>query len=219
MLSKTVHSANSSSLTNNSSNDDNNNLLQLAHILAHAYGNALMHETPDTDLEASDLLLENAAVRFSSRLLYEITKGSCRLEGDPLTAAPAQRPCVLDDESIGLRALTDILSRAAGRLENLAKATPSAASTNAQRTFIAARIGSLAHLYRMVFALSRAHLDRPQSGAYLEAAREQLRFAREHLETERRLCECGDQEYTARLLELSQCEDQLKDLRDDPARH
>jgi hypothetical protein len=90
--------------------------------------------------------------------------------------------------------------------------------TNGQRALVVARIGSLEHLYRMVFAISRIYLDRSQSGVYLEAAREQLRLARKHLEMERSLCACSDHEHTARLHELSELEDQLKDMRDNIAR-
>src|SRR5271156_4652805 len=48
---------------NSSKDDDNNDLRQLAHILAGAYGNALMHDTPNANLEAKDLLLESASIR------------------------------------------------------------------------------------------------------------------------------------------------------------
>jgi hypothetical protein len=52
----------------------------------------------------------------------------------------------------------------------------------------------------------------------LEAAREQLRFARKHMEIERSLCACSDHEHTARMQELSELEDQLKHMRNDVAR-
>jgi hypothetical protein len=58
----------------NDSNSDINNLRQLAHILADPYENALMHDSSNADLEAKDLVLESASIRFSSRMLYEITK-------------------------------------------------------------------------------------------------------------------------------------------------
>lgn len=45
----------------NDSNSDINNLRQLAHILADAYQNALMHES-NADLEAKDLVLESASI-------------------------------------------------------------------------------------------------------------------------------------------------------------
>ena len=171
----------------NNNNNENNNLRQLAHILADAYGNALMHDAPNTDnadLEARDLLLESASIRFSSRMLYEITKGSCQPDEHATTGALADRPCVLDDEFVGLRSLTDMLSYAAYRLENLGRSAPPADGTNGQRALVAARIGSMEHLYRMAFVLSRIYLDRSQSGVYLEAAREQLRLARKHMEIE-----------------------------------
>jgi hypothetical protein len=70
----------------------------------------------------------------------------------------------------------------------------------------------------MAVSLSRIYLDRSQSGVYLEAAREQLRLARKHMEIERSLCACSDHEHTTRLQELSELEDQLKDMRDDVLR-
>ena len=195
-----------------------NSLRQLAHILADAYGNALMHDMPNADLEAKDLLLKSASIRFSSLMLYEITKGSCQSDEHAATGTAADRTCVLDDESVGLRGLTDMLSYAAYRLENLGRSAPLADATNGQRALVVARIGSMEHLYRMVFALSRIYLDRSQSGVHLEAAHEQLRLARKHMEIERSLCACSDHEYTARLLELSGLEDRLRDMQEDAAR-
>lgn len=199
----------------NDSNGDNNNLPQLAHILADSYGNAIMHDTPNADLEAKDLLLESASIRFSSRMLSEITKGSCQPHQHADIGALPDLTCVLDDESVGLRGLSDMLSSAAYRLENLDKSTRAADGINGRRALVVARIGSLEHLYRMVFALSRIYLDRSQSDVYLKAAREQLRFARKHMEIERSLCACSDHEYTARLLELSDLEEQLKEIREE----
>jgi hypothetical protein len=203
---------------NNSSNDDDNNdLRQLAHILAGAYGNALMHDTPNANLEAKDLLLESASIRFSSRMLYEITKGSCQPDEHPDIGA-ANPTCVLNDESLGLRDLIDMLSYAAYRLENQRRSAHPADGTIGPRALVVARIGSMEHLYRMVFALSKIHLDRSQSGRYLQAAREQLRSARNHMEIERGLCACSGHEYTARLLKLSELEDRLRQMLDDAAR-
>jgi hypothetical protein len=202
----------------NNSDNDNDNLRQLAHNLADAYGNALMHDAPDADLEANDLLLESASIRFSSRMLYEITKGSCQPSEHAVIGALADRTCALDDESVGLRGLTDMLSHAAYRLEKLGRSAPPADGTNGQRALVLARIGSMEHLYRMVVSLSRIYLDRSQSDVYLEAAREQLRLARKHMEIESSLCAFSDHEHTARLQELSELEDQLKDMRDDVAR-
>jgi len=124
----------------------------------------------------------------------------------------AGRNCVLDNESVGLRDLTDVLSQSAYGLANLTKSAPPADGTNGQRALVMARIGSLEHLCRMVFALSRIHLDRSQSGVYLGAAHEQLTLARKQMETERSLCACSDREYTARLREMSELEDRLKEM-------
>jgi hypothetical protein len=200
----------------NNSDNDNNNLRQLAHKLADAYGNALMHDTPDADLEAKDLLLESASIRFSFRMLYEITKGSCQ-PNEHAIGALADRTCALDDKSVDLRGLTDMLSHAAYRLEKQGRSAPPADGTNGQRALVLARLGSMEHLYRMAVSLSRIYLDRLQSGVYLEAAREQLRLARKQMEIERNLCEFSDHEHVVRLQELSEIEDELNDMPDDVA--
>jgi hypothetical protein len=199
-------------------NNSVDNLRQLANVRADAYGNALMHDASNADLEAKDLLLETASIRFSSRVLYEITRGPCQPDKHAAIGALANRTCVLDDESVGLRGLTDMLSYAAFRLENLGRSAPPADGTNGQRALAVARMGSMAHLYRMVFALSRVYLDASQSDVYLEAAREQLRLARKHMEIERSLCACSNHEYATQLQELSELGDQLKDMREDVAR-
>jgi hypothetical protein len=216
MLPRTASFADvSSSQPMNNSNSDIRNLRQLAHVLADAYGNALLHNTPNADLEAADLVLESASIRFSSRLLYEITRGSCQPDRD---AASPDRTCVLDDESVGLRSLTDMLSYAAYRLESLVRPATPADGTDAQRAVGLARIQSMQHLYRMVFAFSMVYLDRSQSDLYFEAAREQLGLARKHMENDRILCACSDHEYTVRLLELSELEERLKDMQGDAVR-
>jgi hypothetical protein len=112
-----------------------------------------MHNAPNVDiadLEAKDLLLESASIRFSSRMLYEITKGSCQPDEHAAIGALADRTCVLDDESVGLKGLTDMLSYAASRLENLGRSAPPVDGTNGQRALIVARIGSMEHLYRII---------------------------------------------------------------------
>ncbi|MGA8541913.1 MAG: hypothetical protein WB566_20580 [Terriglobales bacterium] len=195
-------------------NTGDNNLRQLADILAGAYGNALGHGTARAGLEAQDLLLESASIQFSSRVIYEITEGSCRRDEHGVGDS-ADHTCVLDDESIALRSLTDMLSYAASRLENLSRSAP-ADRTASQSALVLARIGSMEHLYRMAFALSMMYLDRPQSGVYLEAARGQLRLARRQMEIERQLCACSEHEQAAG--SLSRLEDQLKGIPDDAAR-
>src|SRR5580658_984529 len=198
-------------------NNSVDNFRQLANVLADAYGNALMHDASNADLEAKDLLLETASIRFSSRMLYEITKGSCQLDEDAAIGSSPNQTCVLDDESVDLKGLTDMLSYAAFRLENLGRSLPPADRTNGQRALVVARMGSMEHLYRMVFALSRIHLDAAQSGVYLDVAREQLTLARKHMEIERSLCACSNDEYAAQLQELSELGDQLKNMRKDVA--
>jgi hypothetical protein len=197
-------------------NTEDNNLRQFADILAGAYSNALMHDTPNAGLDAHDLLLESTSIQFSSRVLYEITAGSCQPD-ERGAGTSAGRTCVLDDDSIALRSLTDMLSYAASRLENLGRSAPPADRTDSQSALVIARIGSMEHLCRMAFALSMMYLDRPQSGVYLQAAHEQLILARQHMEIEHRLCACSNREQAAGLLELSQLEDQLKGALDNDA--
>jgi hypothetical protein len=201
----------------NSSSDDNN-LRQLAQILADAYGNALMHDTPNADLEANDLLLEDTSIRFSSGVLYEITEGSCQPDDHEATGTSTESICVLDDASIGLRDLSDTLSYAAFQLESLGRSASRADRSTRPGAFVMARVASMEHLYRIVVTLSNIYLDRSQSGVYIETAREQLRLARKNIEIERNLCACPDHDYAARLQEISQLGDQLNDMRDDAAR-
>jgi hypothetical protein len=207
-----------SAMNNNINESSNYDLPQLARILADAYGNAVVHDTPNADPEAEDLLLESASVRFASRMVHEIIEGPCQRNERPSRESSASRACVLDDESVDLTALSDMLSYAAFRLEDLASSVPSSVATDGQRIFDMARIGSMAYLYRVIFALSRIHLDQSQSGVYLEAASDQLRLARKQMEVERSLCACDDRQYTARWLEMSELEDQLKTMRGDAAR-
>ncbi len=188
----------------------------VAQTLGEAYENALNHETlsqeaPGAELGEADSLLENAAIRFSSRVLYEMARGSCQ-QYQAVSMETGNR-CILQDESVGLSALSDTLSSAASRLESLRRSLPAATLTAGPPDLVRARVGSLEHLYRMAFAVSRMYLDRSQSGAYLEAAHEQLGLARQSIEAERALCSCSDQESVARTLELSQVEDQLSEMR------
>jgi hypothetical protein len=67
------------------------------------YGNALLHDTPDADLEAKDLLLESASIRFSSRILYGVIKTSSQSDEHAAIGTAADRTFVLDDKFVGLR--------------------------------------------------------------------------------------------------------------------
>jgi len=211
MLSSMTHLP-GGNLMNGESEYEGNNLGELAHLLADAYANALMHDTLGAALKKKDLRLESASIEFSSALLYEITEGSCQSPRRPTTSSP-DRTCVLDDESFGLRSLTDMLSNAAYRLESLGNSVSAQDAKNNQLALVTARIGSLEHLYRTVFAISRIYLDKSQKSAYVDAASEELKLAREHIELERSLCACSDRGYTERLQELSQLDERLKDLR------
>jgi hypothetical protein len=188
--------------------NDGDNFGQLAHILSEAYGNALMHDSLDAALEKKDLLLESVSIQFSSNLLYEITEGSC--QSDEHTTSPPGGTCVLDDESVGLRNLTDLLSNTAYRLESLSDSAPPGDKKSDQAM---ARIGTLKYLYRTAFALSRIYLDKSQRNVYMDAANEELKMARKQMEIERNLCACSDAGHTTRLQQLSQLSDRLRDLR------
>ena len=189
---------------------DNGQIYQLARILSAAYENALLHGSSKADLEASDLLLEGASIRFSSRVLQELKEDSCRPDAQAAVAANA---CVLADPSLALGDWAEMLSYAAYRLENLARSASPADSSDNSRAVITERMESMEHLYRMVFAVSKIYLDQSQGRAYLDAAQEQLRLALAHMEGEHNLCACDSSAYAGRLLELTELNDQMNDMR------
>jgi hypothetical protein len=192
--------------------NDGEDVQKLIQTLGLAYENSLRHDKPNADLEVMDLRLEGASIRFASRIFHEITRGSCQAgEFADTTKVTADGPCVLDDKSVAIRDLSDTLSNAAYRLENLARSAPDTDGPNAQRALHLARMRSMEHLYRMVFAFSKIYLDRSQSGTYLDAAQEQLKLARQQMELERSLCTCNTSGYAVRLGELSQLDDRLKE--------
>jgi hypothetical protein len=183
---------------------------RVVRILNNAYENALMHDSSKADLEASDLLLETASIWFSFRALYELKDGSCRSDAQ---AAAAAHACALADPSLALGDWAEMLSYSAYRLESLARSASAADDSDNSRAVVTERMESMAHLYRMVFAVAKIYLDQSQSRAYLDAAQEQLRLARGHIEAERNLCECDSSAYAGRLLELSELNDQMNDMR------
>ena len=189
---------------------DHDQIHQLVHILSGAYENALMRDGSKADLETSDVLLETASIRFSSRVLNEMKDGSCRSDAQATAAA---NPCVLGDPSLALGDWTEMLSQAAYRLVSLARSASAADSSDNARAVITERMESMEHLYRMVFAVSKIYLDQSQSRAYLDAAQEQLRQARTHMEAERNICESDSSAYAGRLLELSGLNDQMNNMR------
>ncbi len=185
---------------------DNSDVRQLTRALAPAYGNALKHDGPARNLELEDATLETASIRLSSLIAREIS-GSCN---DTVRRASTSNPaCSLEDESVDLRNLSDSLSYAAARLESQARLADRSQGANA---FHRARIASLAHLYRTVFALAKGYFDRAQSESYLKAAHEQINLARASLEAERELCSCDPQPYTARLEQLAQLDDAVLNI-------
>lgn len=178
---------------------ENTAFRELVRTLDNAYENAVTHKAASSDIESADLLLENASILLSSRMLSAMTQGPCH--GDEAgTIEAGTSKCALDDESVRLRDLTDMLSYAANRLEQLAA---SAGPRDTTETLPFARIRSMEHLYRMTFAISKAHFDPSQSTVYFRAAREQLILARSSLQNESSLCACSSKGYSDRLLELS----------------
>jgi hypothetical protein len=186
---------------------------QLVRILNGAYQNSLMHSGANANLEASDLLLENASIQFSAHVVYELNEGSCNLKAVAQETTP-ESACVLDDPSLKLGNWAEMLSYAAYRLDNLARSASAAEGTENSRAVVTERVESMGHLYRMVFALSKSYLDRSQSRTYLDAAQEQLRLARTHMEAEHNLCECDPSGYSARLLQLSEIDNQMNSMRE-----
>lgn len=183
--------------------NDSRVLIDLVRTLENAYGNAIKHATANSDSEATDLLLENASIRLSFRILLAITADSCP-SGEPQPTGAAA--CPLDDESLGLKNLTDMLSYAASRLQRFRRSADVGTEARTPQT---TRAQSMEHLYRMTFAISKAYMDRSQSHVYLEAAHEQLDLARKSIQAEKNLCACSAEEYSVRLLKLSELEDRL----------
>jgi hypothetical protein len=194
-------------------NGDTNEVRQLVRILSGAYQNSLMHGSANADLETSDLLLENASIRFSARLVYELKEGSCNLKAVAQETTP-EGACALDDPSLTLGNWSEMLSYAAYRLDNMARSSPATENAENSRGIATERIESMGHLYRMVFALSKSYFDRTQSRTYLDAAQEQLRLARIHMEAEHNLCDCEPSGYRARLLQLSEIDGQITGMKD-----
>jgi len=183
------------------SDSEDRSLTDLVRTLGDAYGNALKHDTTNPGSVTTDLLLENASIRLSSRILGAIT--TCQPADKPDTnSAPT---CDLQDES-DLKNLTDMLSYAASQLQRIGR---SAGVRDSAETLATARVHSMEHLYRMTFAISKAYLDRSQSPAYLGAAHEQLALARNHIQDEENLCACASQDYSVRLRKLSELDDRL----------
>lgn len=186
-------------------------LRALMRTLAKAYQNSIMQDAPDADLEADDLLLENSSIVFSLRMLDELGKGVCQ-SSDPATPTIVERSCPLDEELAGLNNLSNSLSYAASRLERISDAASRTDLSTPEESVFAARIRSMEHLYRLVFALSHIYLDSSQSEVYLQAAGEQLQLANNSMEKEREVCSCDSRGFALRFLELSQLGDRIASL-------
>lgn len=182
-------------LMNSADSNTNEDFRQLTRTLANAYGNAIRHNASEASLESSleseDLNLENASIRLSGLIAHEIA-ASCADSVERTSAA-----CVLEEQSVNLRNVADMLSYAASHLENQGRM---AGERNALHRV---HVRSLEHLYRTLFALAKSYFDRAQSDGYLKAAHEQINLARNSLETEHQLCSCNDPNYIAKLDELA----------------
>jgi hypothetical protein len=200
--------------SNGQTDEDKAGFLELFRTLDNAYENAVSHKAANPDSETADLLLENASIRLSSRILSAMNQAPCR-QRDPGTIGARTEKCSLDDESIHLRDLTDVLSYAANSLQQLAT---SMAPRDVTQTLEIARIRSMEHLYRMTFAISKAHFDPSQSGSYFQVAHEQLTLARNSLQAESDLCACSSKGYSGRLLELSEVDQLLSQVNPDSTR-
>jgi hypothetical protein len=179
-------------------------LVSLVQVLGRAYENALTHETTNPAPESEDAQLERASIRLSSRIVSQLTAAPCLASRS--SEDDRRQNCVLDDDSVGLKGLADLLSNAAGRLQRIGSSNPPVGDAGFQN----ARIKSMEHLYRMTFALSRAYFDQPQRGVYLAAAREQLGLARRQIRREQDLCRCNRTQYNERLSELADVDGRLK---------
>jgi hypothetical protein len=195
-----------------SSMNPNYGISQLLRTLNGAYQNSLMHDSGRTDLEASDLALEDASIQLSARMLDELSEGACGSDAERVST----NECELDDPSLALGDWAEMISYAAYRLENAARSATSTAGADDSHPPVTERIESMDHLYRMVFAVTKAHLDHLQSHTYLEAAQEQIRLARQHMEAERTLCQCDPSGYATRLQKLSALGDQINSLQPAP---
>ncbi len=111
LLDQPVNASSSSSMSRN------DEIAQLVRILGGAYQNSLAHDSGRSDLEANDLALEDASIRFSKRVLDEFSEGSCGPNADESTG----NQCELDDPSLALGDWAEMISYAAYRLENAAR--------------------------------------------------------------------------------------------------
>jgi len=200
----TAHGSLMDAATNN---DDQ--IPRLVRILSGAYENSLLHGNWRADLKAGDVLLENASLRFAARAIYAMKDGSCRSNAPGVSADT----CALADPSLALADWAEMLSYAAYQLDNLARSASAADASGNAREVVIERIKSMEHLYRMVFAVAKIYLDQAQGRAYLDAAQGQLALARQHTEAESNVCECDASAYAGRLLEMSELDEQMNDLR------
>ncbi|HUA16079.1 MAG TPA: hypothetical protein VMG31_12345 [Verrucomicrobiae bacterium] len=185
---------------------------QLMHTLDLAYENSLVHQKQGAGLEATDLVLENASIRLSSVLSFEITSGSCQSGEDASDENDSNDSCLLNNDTDELRDLTDMLSYSAYRLENVVRSETSADGANGPRPVVAARLRSMEHLYRLVFAVSKMYLDNAQKDVYLHSAQDELGKARNQMEMESSLSTAAVPGYQTRMSDLSQLDDRLKQM-------
>lgn len=169
-------------------------------LLGTAYQNAVLHDDRNLQPEQADRQLEDAAVQLS------LVLAACGNDRQPRDENNAQCECVPAAEN--LRALADTVSYAAQKLIRVHRMSEGGEGI-AETSATAARISSMAHLYRVVFALSKSLLDPTQSAIYMRAARQEIARAQNAMQTEQQECGCSPEWYESRLAQLSELSEKL----------
>lgn len=196
-----------SQLRNSGTGNDCGQMTVEMSLLETAYHNALLHDSRSAELreaalQENDQQLEDVSLQLSSLLVECGLKPQA--EGRESSADCECIPVPQD-----LRTLADTLSSAAYRLLQV---RGSAAATGG--SVQAARISSMAYLYRMLFALTMSVLDQSQREVYVTAARQQIKAATTALQLERDRCACNAEGYSARLSQLAELDATLSRVRD-----
>ena len=195
-----------SQLGNFGNGSDCNQMTASMSLLETAYQNALLHDSRNADmqeagLQEEDHKLEDVSLHLSSLLV------ECTLDQQAENSGSSP-DCQCLPTPQNLRTLADTLSSAAYRLVQLPKSGGSTAGS-----VEAARISSMAHLYRMLFALTMSALDQAQSEVYLGAAQGQIKAATAAIQLERDRCACNVERSSARLSQLAELDATLTRMR------
>jgi hypothetical protein len=165
-------------------------------VLGTAYQNAVLHDGRGGQLEPADLQLEDAAVQLTSLL------AAC---GADRQSASADCACVPGEQD--LQAMADSVSYAAQKLMRASRME--SAEGAQQNSATAARMNAMAHLYRVVFALSKSVLDPSQGAIYLHVARQEIAKAQDAMRNEQQQCGCNAGWYESRVAQLSDVNERL----------